>query len=76
MVFGGYCDILDGTRKVGETCGHNNHCKLGNCRDYKWRGKAKKKLGVCTLLELGDKVEVVQVGAANGAKFGKACKSK
>ena len=73
--YGGYCDIKDYTRNVGETCGHNNHCKRGNCRGYKMRGKAKKKLGVCTLLDVGDKVEKVQIAGSQGALLGKACKT-
>ena len=72
--FDGYCDFKDGTRNVGETCTHNNHCKLGNCKGRK--GSGRKDFGKCKLLELGEAVEGVQIGAANGAKFGKACKSK
>ena len=72
--FDGYCDFKDGTRDVGETCTHNNHCKKGNCLNRE--GGGRKDLGKCKLLDVGAAVGVAQIGGANGKKFGKACKTE
>ena len=54
--YGGYCDWKDGTRKRGESCGHNNHCKGSDKCTGLAPGSANKhgkRIGKCGKADLG-----------------------